>query len=440
VESVVPLTSPGHHPTDDAFPYLGGQIAALRQQVGTANTPGNLDGLLARHILRRSPDFAWQVDPMSGTWLRDNTHRLEETSALAAVGYGLAAQPSVGGDIKPRVCAGLRRLMQRDPFPGDRISFLHDIRILFGIRLAAESVKAELPEAPTWLQETLANPRLQAADWFHELAQRHVYATLAGKPILLENLQSLISGSDLAMALWMINRRTASMIDTTTDTRALQQLVMRAVLRCNPPDLDVPRAAVLLWAADDVIGSSIDQMVLSRSHIGFVLRRFEAAMRRWRWDNDDVKVPIRWEVRSEREVQDILWLMLRSTFDEVIDEEALPKFGHSSYRADFGLPRLGVLVEAKYVYKPKDFKKIEGEIMIDSIAYLKKTERYKEIVVFIYDELASVEHHDLTRGMLLELDGVSDVIIVSRLGILSTSTRLVAKRITRTGKESVLQP
>ena len=55
-------------------------------------------------------------------------------------------------------------------------------------------------------------------------------------------------------------------------------------------------------------------------------------MRRWRWDNDDVKVPVRWEVRSEREVQDILWLMLRSTFDGVIDEETLPKFGHSSYR------------------------------------------------------------------------------------------------------------
>jgi DpnII restriction endonuclease len=434
------VTSPGRHQADDAFPYLGGQISALQQRIGTANTPGNLDGLLARHILRRSPDLAWQVDPMSGSWLKDNAHRLEETSAFAAVGYGLAARPSVGGDVKPRVCAGLRRLMQRDPFPGDRISFLHDIRILFGVRLAAESVKAELPEALTWLQGTLADPRLQAADRFHELAQHHVYAELAGKPTPLENLQSLISGSDLAMALWMISRGTARVIDATTDMRALQQLVMRAVMSSNALDLDVPRSALLLWAVDDVIESSIDQMVLSRSHVGLVLRRFQAAMRRWRWDNDDVKRPVRWEVRSEREVQDILWLMLRSTFDEVIDEETLPKFGHSSYRADFGIPHLGVLVEAKYVYKSKDFKKIEDEIMIDSIAYLKKTDRYKEIVVFIYDESASVEHHDLTRRMLLELNGVSDVIIVSRPGILSTSSRLVTKRITRTSKESALHP
>lgn len=203
---------------------------------------------------------------------------------------------------------------------------------------------------------------------------------------------------------------------------------MRAALRVRPPDVAVPQAALLLWAADDIAGSSIDQMVLSRSHVGMVLRRFEAAMRRWRWDSDDLQHPIRWEVRSEREVQDILWIMLRSAFDEVVDEDTLPKFGHSSYRADFGLPRLGVLVEAKYVYKSADFKKIENEVMIDSIAYLKDTSRYKEIVVFIYDESGSVEHHDLTRETLLELDGVTDVVIASRPGILPAPARTVTSR------------
>ena len=81
-----------------------------------------------------------------------------------------------------------------------------------------------------------------------------------------------------------------------------------------------------------------------------------------------------------------------------------------------------VLIEAKYVYKRTDFPKIETQVMIDSIAYLKKTDRYKEIVVFIYDESASVEHHDLTRRALLDLDGVSDVVIVSRPGVLSLPT------------------
>ena len=178
--------------------------------------------------------------------------------------------------------------------------------------------------------------------------------------------------------------------------------------------MTIPQAAVIYRAVADILDASIDQMVLSRSHIGVVLRRFEAAMRRWRWDEDDLHDPVRWQVRSEREVQDILWLILRSVFDDVVDEETLPKVGHSTYRSDFGLPRLGVLVEVKYARHHTDFKKIEKEVMEDSVAYLRNAGPYKEIVVFIYDESASVQEHDMTAAALRELDGVSDVIIVSR--------------------------
>jgi hypothetical protein len=318
--------------------------------------------------------------------------------------------------------------MQRNPFPGDRLTFLHDIRILLGVCLAAESAKAELPEFRPWLQETLADPRLQPADRFHQLAQHHTHATLAGQPVPLGNPNTLTSDGELAMAYWMIDRGTANLNDPLHHARMLQQLIMRAVLGTDPSDLAVPQAALLLWAVDDILTSSIDQMVLNRSHVGMVLRRFQPGMRRWRWDGDELRHPIRWEVRSEREVQDILWIMLRSVFDDVVDEDTLPKFGHSSYRADFGLPRLGVLVEAKYAYKSADFKKIEAEVMIDSIAYLKNTDRYKEIVVFIYDESASVEHHDLTRRTLLDVDGITDVVIVSRPGVLPVPGRTSTAR------------
>ena len=40
-----------------------------------------------------------------------------------------------------------------------------------------------------------------------------------------------------------------------------------------------------------------------------------------------------------------------------------------------------------------DVKKIEKEVMEDSIAYLSGTTAYKEIVVFIYDASASVQEH-----------------------------------------------
>jgi hypothetical protein len=144
-----------------------------------------------------------------------------------------------------------------------------------------------------------------------------------------------------------------------------------------------------------------------------ILSRFEAAMRRWRCD-DSMKQPILWPITAEREVQDILWLMLRPVFGDLVDEEALPRLGHSTYLADFGIPSLGILIEVKYVRERGDFKKIEKEILEDSVAYLNGVTAYKEIVVFIYDESASVQEHDTTAAALRGIDRISDVIIVSR--------------------------
>lgn len=43
------------------------------------------------------------------------------------------------------------------------------------------------------------------------------------------------------------------------------------------------------------------------------------------------------DIESEIEVQDIIWIMLRSNFSKVAREETLRKFGLKSYRPDFGL-------------------------------------------------------------------------------------------------------
>ncbi len=97
-----------------------------------------------------------------------------------------------------------------------------------------------------------------------------------------------------------------------------------------------------------------------------------------------------------------------------MDEETLPKLGHSTYRADFGIPSLGILIEVKYVRKSSDFKEIEKQVLEDSVAYLNGITAYREIVVFIYDESASVQEHDTTASSLRGIDHISDVIIVSR--------------------------
>jgi len=395
-----------------AASQIGSWLTGAAQRISPGNTPGNLDGLFARHVLADVPvtGLTWDVNPASAQWLDENRHRLDHAPVLAALGYGLGL--STGGNLaatRAALASGLTRLIWRDPFQ-DRLTFVNDTRQVVGIGLAAQVMSAELPAIRDWLLGILSDKRLQPADRFQDLLQRHVRSTLDGQPVLADP-QPRDDAAALALIHWMAVTGTARLADQLS---ALQQRILKAALRTDPAALTIPQAAVIHRAVADILDASIDQMVLSRSHIGTVLRRFEAAMRRWRWDEDDLHDPIRWPVRSEREVQDILWLILRSVFDHVVDEETLPKVGHSTYRADFGLPRLGVLIEAKYARHHTDFKKIEKEVMEDSVAYLRNTGPYKEIIVFIYDESASVQEHDMTAAALRDLDTISDVIIVSR--------------------------
>jgi hypothetical protein len=97
----------------------------------------------------------------------------------------------------------------------------------------------------------------------------------------------------------------------------------------------------------------------------------------------------------------------------VVDEDALPKLGHSTYKADFGIGSLKLIIEAKFATSKDDFKKIEKEVQEDCIPYLRDL-RYESLIVFIYDDSASVQEHDTTRRALLEIPGIVDVVIVSR--------------------------
>ncbi len=409
------MTATPDDTSGQAASQIGSWLTGAAQRISPGNTPGNLDGLFARHVLADVPvpGLTWDVNPATEQWLDENRHGLSHAPVLAALGYGLRL--STAGNlaaIRDALASGLTRLMRRDPFQ-DRLTFVNDTRQVVGIGLAAQAMSAELPAIRAWLLEILSDQRLQPAGRFQDLLQRHVRSTLDGQPALADP-QPPDDAAALALIHWMAVTGTARLAGPASQLTALQQRILKAALRTDPAALTIPQAAVIHRAVADILDASIDQMVLSRSHIGTVLRRFEAAMRRWRWDEDDLHDPIRWPVRSEREVQDILWLILRSVFEDVVDEETLPKVGHSTYRADFGLPRLGVLIEAKYARHYTDFKKIEKEVMEDSVAYLRNAGPYKEIIVFIYDESASVQEHDMTAAALRDLDTISDVIIVSR--------------------------
>ncbi|WP_194244255.1 PD-(D/E)XK nuclease domain-containing protein [Nonomuraea phyllanthi] len=395
---------------------LSERIALLEDLISRSNQPGHLDGLLAHYILGdKSMGFQWNVDPMTEAWFSDNEHRLSYTPALAVLGYGLAAFSSaLSQRARDLLIDRLPHLMRKDPFQLDGVTFVNDPTQVVGIALAVDAIRDQFPHARTWLAGVLQDERLQAPTPLLGIFHQHARQLLGDTVHQNIELRTITDPVDLASVCWLAAVDHHPVTTDVEELREAQNRILNGLVTGRTDQLTAPRAAVLMAAVSRILATSIDQSVVTSSHVGSVLRRFQDAMRRWRYDDGGQDQPIRWPITSEREVQDILWMILRSIFDDVVDEETLRKVGHSSYRADFGIPSLGLLIEVKYARKASDFKVCEKEIFQDYVAYLKENHPYREMIVFIYDESSSVQEHGTTRHALLGLENVTDVIVVSR--------------------------
>lgn len=125
---------------------------------------------------------------------------------------------------------------------------------------------------------------------------------------------------------------------------------------------------------------------------------------------------VRTSPENERDVQDIVWIILRSHFDRLDRESTLPKFGVKAYVPDFGIPELRTLIEVKYISDKTKPSSIQEEILADIPGYLSKQSNYDGIVVVVYD--AAQKLCD-PRGFiedLRQLDGIIDVIVIPGVG------------------------
>lgn len=398
---------------------LGSQQAILVERVARANTPGNLEGLFAHHVLHDAVRFPliWDINPATSAWFAANARRLGHAPTLAALGYGLwhfrsTAPPSVAEAL----AGGLTKLRLRDPFPDDRLSFAFDPVLFLGIALGCMALRNGGEETQAWLMTILDDQRCHPSSSYQLLLYDYVRHILTGDVQTIDDVREYRDIAELALLDWVKHRGGVQLVDPRIGASEFEARILQAAVTADLSTLAAPRAALVWGAVDASLERSVHEVVLSRSHVGAVLRRFEAAMRRWRWDNPaGIRHPVQWAITSEREVQDLVWLVLRSVVEDVVDEETLPKIGHSTYRADFGIPSLRLLVEVKYARKAGDFKTLEKEIMEDAVAYLLETEdRYERILVFIYDDSVSVQEHDQTATALRKLPQVEDVIIVSR--------------------------
>jgi hypothetical protein len=120
--------------------------------------------------------------------------------------------------------------------------------------------------------------------------------------------------------------------------------------------------------------------------------------------------------QNEKEVQDILWIMLRSQFERVEREETLPKFGAKAYRPDFGIPDLGILIEVKFVGDKTKVPSIQEEILADIPGYLNETTRYQNVIELVYDYSQQLRDPKPFIDALKNVDGIVEVIVVPGIG------------------------
>jgi REase_DpnII-MboI len=401
-------------------------LERLRRAVIDQNKPGSLEGLLARHILSSNSHFSldWRVE-CDQTWM--DHYNPASLPMVASLGYSMAHDFHAAR--LPALREGIERSMGRDPLRGGHLNLNRHSATLLGLVLGVETLGPSYTEELAWSRRLATSLPEDPHGVEGDVLYAYIRWTVLGEKAQIPTLPAL-SLYQFSFYDWMIRRNLNRNVIAPEELR--QSRVRALELAATDLAFETAYQAALIWAAVEAsLFHALDSAALAPSHVAAVLRNFEAAMRRWRWDSDDLSHPIRWTIRQEREVQDILWLILRSYFDDVIDEETLPKFGHASYRIDFGIPSLGVIVEVKYAFERGDFKKIEKEILQDLVPYLSPSDRYRSVIVFIYDASASVQEHDMTRQSLLTAPGVVDVIIVSRPSQVTSMREQAAEKMPR---------
>lgn len=87
---------------------------------------------------------------------------------------------------------------------------------------------------------------------------------------------------------------------------------------------------------------------------------------------------------NEYDVQDLLFVCLRSVFDDVRMEEWTIKHGTKSKRIDIVIPMVSTLLEVKYVRSKQHAKTISDELKIDFESYHVHP-NCKTLICFVYD-------------------------------------------------------
>jgi hypothetical protein len=389
--------------------YIQQQISQIENRLSSKNIIGDSEGLFSRFIITKKIPFKinWSVD-CNEAWINKYSSEIKQGNYIHLASLGFSIQEKgISNILEKPFYDGLDQLMKRDAFPPDRISFAFYPRMFLGIILGVKS----LPDASkkiNWFQDVFS--KRQKIDDFSP-SQKLLYQILESliyeKKISIEHsiIESLTKIDEFSIVYWGIKQSIFSLTNPADLLSIKKSILNKFILESNFDDDLLP---FVFFSVSNIVTETTDSVILSIEHISKILSNFESAMERWTWQKDK-----QWKIEDEYDVQNILYLILRSFFEDAEYEDPTQKFGSGSSRLDLKIPSQDVIVEAKFARRESDFKRLEKEIKVDSIDYIKST-AYKKIIVFIYDNSSSVQLHQRTINALKQIDSIHDVIIVSK--------------------------
>lgn len=387
------------------------KITDLKASIESNNKEGNLDGLFSKFAIGELV----RLDSVSirniSTDLKNETKQGNFLS-LSRIGYSLSIgkyKQNEKEKLMELFSNGLKKLKVCNVFTPERISFVFYPREFLGIVLGTQALSVEESENyKDWLSEIL--------DWrlndnqvnrVHKILYQIIYTLLSSKVLHIETTPfDTLSFYETCVLYWGVKKK----YFTVTDLSILHKFQLKVLENFIEESMTKEEwlMPVVYFAVKSCLIESINQAITSKDHVVRLLSNFESAMKRWPNKKDN-----KWLIKDEKDIQSILWVILRSVFDDVADEDPTYKFGHRFSIVDFRIPSLNLLIEAKFLRKQEDFAKVENEIKIDTNDYLAAKPNDK-IIVFIYDNSASVEEHQTTMRALESIKGIHKVIIVSK--------------------------
>lgn len=371
--------------------------------------------LFAHWILMRPADEA-EAKQIAAVAVQRTGAQLD-FQTVAALGFARDSA-ILGSEASATLLQGLERLAGRQPFvDGNPMPFCSDAVGILGVALGTKALadKDVSTRITTWLSSFLHNIyNLEGTeDW-----QRHLFCA-ADKTLGGSNKLTAPSVQKAADALVALSAKNIFAPVDGRQAEEVEQQTLKLILSEAAVELAFERAAIRLAALDYVIRSApaIVPGRIAAPNLIHLLERIPAGLRKWTWESKPRTANAslhRWHIDNEYHLQNLLWAILAPIFPDLDDEQYLTKIAHKSPRADFHIPSMKIIIEAKFLRPGDSMQKVIDEISSDTGLYNAMGNDCAGIIPVIWDDSARSHEHDYLRQGLKKLPKIIDAIVVAR--------------------------